>query len=415
MTIPHEIGPQGLRPLLKSLRATLPLALGALAAVGHAQAPAPGLPLKRAPRPTQAEISAEDLMTRLYIFADDSMEGRRYMAAGNVKGTNYLAAELKRLGLEQAGDSGTYFQTMPYDSAQGQHPPRNVVAILRGSDPKLNQTYVAIGAHNDHIGVRQSAVDHDSVRAFRLATRRVRQTIKEKGIQDKAVQDSLMRSVVVNMDSLRKLHPARRDSIGNGADDDGSGSVAVLEIAEALAKLPKKPKRSILFVWHTGEEAGLLGSAYFMEHPTVPRDSIVTQVNLDMIGRGRAEDTPEGGPDMVMAVGANQISSELGKIVEAANTEKGHKLRLDYSWDAPDHPQGIYGRSDHASYARRGIPIVFFFTGLHVDYHQVTDEPQYIDYPHLTKITKYVYDLVLELGTRPTRPAVDKPVTKPGE
>jgi Zn-dependent M28 family amino/carboxypeptidase len=221
--------------------------------------------------------------------------------------------------------------------------------------------------------------------------------------------------VVINVDSLRKLRPARPDSIGNGADDDGSGSVAVLEIAEALAKLPAKPKRSILVVFHTGEEAGLLGSKYFMEHPTVPRDSIVAQVNLDMIGRGRAEDTPEGGPDMVMVVGANRISTELGKIVETANTEKGHKLRLDYSWDAPDHPQRIYGRSDHASYARRGIPIVFFFTGLHIDYHKVTDEPQYIDYPHLTKITKYVYDLMLELGTRPTRPAVDKPVAKPGE
>src|SRR5690606_3346657 len=170
-------------------------------------------------------------------------------------------------------------------------------------------------------------------------------------------RDSIARSIVVNMDSLRKLRPARRDSINNGADDDGSGSMAVLEIAEALAKLPAKPKRSILFVWHTGEEAGLLGAKYFTDNPTVPRDSIIAQVNMDMIGRGRAEDTPEGGPDMLMVVGANRISKDLGTTVEAVNKDKKHNLRFDYTWDAPDHPQRIYGRSDHAMYARHGIPI----------------------------------------------------------
>jgi hypothetical protein len=356
------LGHHVIRPWLRTLGLALLVAL-AIGAVAQAQSPAQPreLPLKHAPRPTRATISAADLMTRLYIFADDSMEGRQYLKVGNVRATKYLAGELRKLGLEPAGDSGTYFQTLPYDAAAGQYPPRNVVAILRGTDPKLNHTYVAIGAHNDHLGIRTTAeaIEHDSVRAWRVAAWRIKQTVK-----DEAVRDSLERLIVVNIDSLRKIRPARLDSIANGADDDGSGSVAVLEIAEALAKLPAKPKRSILFVFHTGEEAGILGSQYFMEHPTVPRDSIIAQVNLDMIGRGSLADTPEGGPNMLMVVGARRLSTQLGQLVEAVNTDKHHNLRLDYTWDAPDHPQGIYSRSDHYSYAERGIPIAFFFTGL---------------------------------------------------
>src|SRR5262249_28715052 len=157
----------------------------------------------------------------------------------------------------------------------------------------------------------------------------------------------------------RKIHrQARPDSINNGADDDGSGSMAVLEVAENIAGMATKPKRSILFVWHTGEEAGLLGSKYFTEHPTVPRDSIVAQVNIDMIGRGPAGDIPGGSDTYLGVVGAKRLSTELGQIVESQNQKEPKPLGLDYRYDAcetwPGY-QNIYERSDHYMYARYNI------------------------------------------------------------
>jgi hypothetical protein len=570
------------------------LALLTLAAFGLSSSVASSqakkdLPLKLPPRPTKPKITTEDLMTRLYIFADDSMMGREVHTEGNVKGTDYIASELKKMGLKPAGDNGTFFQTVPYtvkrldpassvvagdkslaawsefgadvpwgkvrpvgtveaiyggsvtdtanyisaEAAAGKlvvisgrleswgvpgqpdaggkyivgpdprrfataagiavvvpeaqqkpegnphpavpksetaperpiperalsfwvtpagaeallgspvadakpglkgksvkvdirfdevpyadkPPARNVVAILPGSDPNLKNTYVAVGAHNDHIGISGRAIDHDSVRAFRLEyARRLRAEEGNwpKDAKERRAADSTLRaSIKINVDSIRKLRPIRMDSINNGADDDGSGSVAVLEIAEAMAKLPAKPKRSILFVFHTGEESGLDGSKYFTAVPTVPRDSIVAQINIDMIGRGSLNDTPEGGDNMLMVVGSKRLSTELGEMVESVNTNKKHGIRFEYSWDAPDHRENVYYRSDHYEYAKYNIPIAFFFTGLHVDYHKVTDEPQYIDYDHLNKIANYLYDLVMTVGTTPKRPVVDRKTTTP--
>jgi hypothetical protein len=306
------------------------------------------------------------------------------------------------------------FADVPYNDKPAA---RNVVAILEGTDPVLKHTYVAVGAHNDHVGIDDHAIDHDSVRAFRLEYSKQKRSVEATWSRDpkerRAADSALKASIKINVDSIRKLRPARMDSINNGADDDGSGSVSVLEMAEAFAKLPEKPKRSILFVFHTGEESGLDGSRYFTAVPTVPRDSIVAQINIDMIGRGSLEDTPEGGPNMLMVVGSKRLSTELGETVESVNTKKNHGIRFDYTWDAPDHPQHVYNRSDHYEYAKFGIPIAFFFTGLHIDYHQVTDEPQYIDYAHMNRIANYLYDLVMELGTNPKRPVVDKKATTP--
>jgi Zn-dependent M28 family amino/carboxypeptidase len=215
----------------------------------------------------------------------------------------------------------------------------------------------------------------------------------------------------VNVDSLRRLRPARLDSINNGADDDGSGSMALLEIAENLAAARVRPKRSILFVWHTAEEKGLLGSRWYADNPTVARDSIVAQVNIDMIGRGRREDVATGGPDYVGVVGSRRLSTELGELTDQLGRRAG--LRLDYALDANGHPQNIYCRSDHYNYARYGIPIVFFFTGLHGDYHQVTDEPQYIDYPHYARITNFVRDLTVRVADLDHRVRVDQPKPDP--
>jgi Zn-dependent M28 family amino/carboxypeptidase len=220
-----------------------------------------------------------------------------------------------------------------------------------------------------------------------------------------AEQAARIRAMV---DSMRKLRPARLDSIVNGADDDGSGSMALLEIAERMTGLRGRPARSVLFVWHTGEEKGLLGSRYYSDNPTVPRDSIVAQINIDMIGRGTAADAKRGGPGYVGLVGSRRLSTELGNLAEAVNRAQRPPLTFDYALDANGHPENIYCRSDHYNYARYGIPIVFLFTGLHGDYHQVTDEPQYVDYPHYARITGYVHDLTMRVANLNHRPVVDK-------
>ena len=369
---------------------------------------------------TVPAITATDLRTRLYIYADDSMMGRKVGTPGNMMATRYVESEVRRMGLEPAGDSGTFFQDIHPDSIRGmprgtQFSPgtaRNVVAILRGSDPVLRNEYVAIGAHNDHLGIRATPQDYDSVRAFNTELDRTGNPMWDRRIAaDKRV--AARAAIHVNVDSLRRIRPAHLDSIYNGADDDGSGTVAVLEIAQNLAAAPVKPKRSILFVWHTGEEAGLLGSKWFTEHPTVPRDSIVAQLNMDMVGRGEAIDLAGGGPNYLQLVGSRRLSTELGDIVEKVNSERKTPFKFDYQYDANGDPNRIYCRSDHYSYARYGIPITFFTTGLHADYHQVTDEVQYIKYEHMERVAEFVRDIAVREANLDHRPVVDKPVGSP--
>jgi Peptidase family M28 len=530
------------------------------------------LPLKRAAERTRTAITPADLMSRLYLYADDSMMGRAAGTEYNLKATAYIAAEVRRMGLVPAGDSGGYFQNVPlvrraYDEqsrivvdgvalkafedflprdqgaatrpiegaqtvfagawgdsvmlgseqaagklvviATPRHPPpqqpawfvpragataryraaagiaivsldvmppqlrqafrdpqvtlkegaaptgdvlptyfylsaaaarrligagvdsaatgtagktvqgslafaespapaRNVVAILQGSDPALRGEYVAIGAHNDHVGFDHTPVDHDSLRAFNDARRRL-----ELAAAGHDVTPEQVAAIRVNVDSLHRLHAARRDSIFNGADDDGSGTVAVLEIAEAFAGARVKPKRSLIFVWHTGEELGLFGSQYFTDHPTVVRDSIVAQLNMDMVGRGRAEDELLGGPGYMQLIGTRRLSTELGDMIETLNKARRRPFAFDYQFDATGHPEQYYCRSDHYMYARYGIPIAFFSTGNHRDYHEVTDEPQYIDYQKLTDVSQFVYDVALAVANLNHRVVVDKPKPDP--
>jgi hypothetical protein len=206
---------------------------------------------------------------------------------------------------------------------------RNVVAMIPGSDPVLKNQYVAIGAHNDHVGMRNPPVDKDSLKAFNLI--RNRMLLANDMI---SLSQEQLGEIKVNMDSIRKIYPkARIDSVNNGADDDGSGSMGVLEIAEAIQSMKVKPKRSILFVWHTGEEGGLVGSRFFTENPTVPMDSIVAQINIDMIGRGRAGDIPGGGPDYLGVVGSFFDSKDLGETVQAVNKKEPKPFTLDYRYD----------------------------------------------------------------------------------
>jgi Zn-dependent M28 family amino/carboxypeptidase len=276
------------------------------------------------------------------------------------------------------------------------------VALLRGADPALRGEMVAIGAHNDHEGIFPMALEHDSIRAFNAVMR-------PEGANDTpgrptAAQWGQIRRL---LDSLRRLHPPRPDSIMNGADDDGSGSVGVLEIAEYLAQRGERPRRSILFVWHTGEELGLLGSDWFTRHSTVPRDSIVAQLNIDMIGRGEPDDVAGGGPGYLQVIGSRRLSTELGDLVETVNREQAPSFRFDYSYDADGHPDNYYCRSDHYMYARFGIPIAFFSSGSHRDYHQLTDEPQYIDYEKMAHVSRLVATTALRVADLDHRVVVD--------
>ncbi len=542
------------------------------AAVPVVAAPATTLPLKHAPQSTKSAITAEDLMTRLYIFADDSMMGRDAGTKGNTMGTDYIGAEVKRMGLQPAGENGTFFQTLPLktrttdplssfivggmslafgtewfpngtstlnkenldvvygglvgdsvklsdDQAAGKlvvlgvprtnaainrtmgavplapataagvvlllpaqimpnlvgflrgstmfrdegnagatrifvsdaavnklftkplaelalgdagtkasvnaiittapipYPARNVIALLPGSDAKLKTQYVAVGAHNDHVGMSPKAFDHDSMRIMT-------HIVRPGGAEDGGKRATAEQQTQINAEltEFRKTHPTRMDSTFNGADDDGSGSVSVLEIAQYLSSLKIKPKRSTLFVWHVGEEKGLWGSEYFTDHPTVPRDSIVAQLNMDMVGRGNVWDVTgatkdgavlHGSTDYLQIIGSRRLSSELGDVIEKVNTVGKHNFTFDYALDANGHPMNIYCRSDHYEYARYGIPIAFFTTGGHSDYHQLTDEPQYIDYPHMARIAKFVSDAVVTVSNLDHRIVVDQPKPDP--
>jgi hypothetical protein len=288
-------------------------------------------------------------------------------------------------------------------------PARNVIGILRGSDPTLRGQYVALTAHNDHVGFDHSPVDHDSLRSFNRVIRPMGADSPTR--EPTASEWGLIRAILAN---LRRVNPVRLDSIRNGADDDGSGTVSILEIAEALARGKAYPRRSILFVSHTGEEAGLLGSRWFTDHPTVPLDSVVAEIDQDMVGRGTIVDMPRGGtgagsPTYLEVIGAKRLSREFGELLEAANARQPLPFNFDYTYDQPGHPLRYYCRADHYSYARYGIPSVSLSRGEHLDYHQVTDEAQYIAYPDLARVSRMVHDAALSIADAPSRPKLDAP------
>ncbi len=243
---------------------------------------------------------------------------------------------------------------------------QNVVGILEGSDPVLKNEYVAVGAHYDHVGMNP----------------------------------------FWNGD----------DKIWNGADDDGSGTVAVLSMAEAFAKGAQRPKRSILFIWHAGEEKGLWGSEYFTDNPTVPIGSIITELIIVMIGRyqnpgdenhPQNKDLPK--PNEIFLIGSKMMSTELGEVSEATN-KSFLNLSFNYKYDDPKDPEQFFYRSDHYNYARKGIPIIFYMDGSHADYHQVSDSVEKINFEAMEKVVRTIFATGWELANRPTRPKVDKPL-----
>jgi hypothetical protein len=298
--------------------------------------------------------------------------------------------------------------SVSFVDSEPRYPSRNVIGILPGSDPALSGQLVAVGAHNDHIGMGRR-FDHDSVLAFN-------QVVRRQGAQDTVRVPTAVEAARITRlrDSLVTAHGgARPDSVNNGADDDGSGTVAMLEIAEAFASSTQRPRRSLIFVSHTGEEKGLWGSLWFTDRPTVPRDSIVAQLNMDMVGRGKPTDAMGRGPNNIQLIGVRRLSTQLGDLIDSVNARRTPKMDIDTTFDANGHPLNRYCRSDHYMYARYGIPISYFSLGYHTDYHQITDEPQYIDYDHMARVAQFVHDVAGAIANRTERLVVDKPKPDP--
>lgn len=247
---------------------------------------------------------------------------------------------------------------------------QNVVAIWEGSDPVLKNEMVAIGAHYDHVGTNPNAPGDDK--------------------------------------------------IWNGADDDGSGTVAVLSIAEALSHAKERPKRSILFVWHCGEEKGLWGSEYFNKFPTVDIKKVIAQLNIDMIGRsldpnnvikcdapGKRCNEELSKADEIYVIGKDMMSSTLGSIVDQTNNSY-LKLKYNTRYDDPNDKNRFFFRSDHFNYAQNGIPIAFWFDGVHEDYHQASDTADKIDYHKMEQVARTIFLTMWELTDLKERPKIDK-------
>ena len=232
---------------------------------------------------------------------------------------------------------------------------RNVIGVIEGSDPKLKDTYVAFSAHYDHVGYAEGEVVQ-GVRQGAVGP------VKEGAVEDR---------------------------IWNGADDDGSGTTTLLGVAKAFASGPK-PKRSLMFLWFAGEERGLWGSRFHADYPTAPIDKIVADLNMDMVGRNR-DDKPEEA-NTVYLVGSDRISTELHNITVESNDSLAKPLKLDFEMNDPTDLEQVYYRSDHYSYAAKGIPIVFFTTGLHPDYHHNTDSVEKINFEKMARIGRLVYE-----------------------
>ncbi len=232
---------------------------------------------------------------------------------------------------------------------------RNVVGMVEGRDARLKDSYVLVGAHLDHVGYAASNTD-------------------ARG---------------------QANNPIAADRIWNGADDDGTGSTALMGIAKAFARGPK-PKRSVVFVWHAGEEAGMQGSLYNVDFPVVPIDRIQAQLNIDMIGRNRDNDPAQA--NTLFVIGADRISTDLHNLIVGTNAMSRVPLTLDYEYNDPQDPNSFYTRSDHYAYAAKGIPIAFFFTGTHPDYHANSDSVDKILFEKQARIAQLIYQVAFGIA-----------------
>ena len=250
---------------------------------------------------------------------------------------------------------------------------RNVVGLVRGTDAKVRDTYVALGAHLDHVGYQQFAPTGGG-------------------------------GVASPCTGQTRPTPRAGDIINNGADDDGSGTVSLMAIAKAFAT-GQKAKRSVMFVWHSGEEDGLHGSRYMSDHPVLPIEQMVTMLNIDMVGRNRCDDVAQA--NTVYLVGSERISTELHNLSEQANAALSRRLTLDYEYNDVADTESLYTRSDHYSYASKGVPVIFYTTGLHRDYHYVTDEVDKIEFAKMARIAELVHATATRVANLDHPPARD--------
>lgn len=302
-------------------------------------------------------ISKESLKTNLNIIASDEMEGRDTGSKGQKKAGDYLISQYRKSGISFPTGASDFYQRIPsasLNSRRNENLPdsENIWAYIEGSEKP--EEVLVISAHYDHIGIKNGEIHY-------------------------------------------------------GADDDGSGTVAVLEIAKAFQKAKVEgngPKRSILFLHVTGEEHGLLGSKYYSENPLFPIANTITDVNIDMIGR--RDDLHKDSNNYIYLIGSDYLSSDLYKICEDAN-KNFINTTIDYTFNDRNDPNRFYYRSDHYNFAKKGIPSVFLFNGVHADYHKPTDTPDKIEYDALAKRTQLAFAIAWELANRDNRPVVDKP------
>jgi len=272
----------------------------------------------------------------------------------------------------------------------------NVVGMIEGTDPALKDTYVMFGAHLDHVGYSQTGTGRGGgTDACRRRSPVAQAAVVAAG---KVVQRPAAGGGGAQGGGGRGGAPAapavpldQRDLVSNGADDDGSGSTAELAIAKAFATGPK-PKRSVVSIWHTGEEAGLYGSRYNADFPIVPLEKVQAQLNLDMVGRDDCDNIEGDYSNSLFVIGDDRISTDLHNLIVATNNTSARPMTLDYEMNDFNDPESVYTRSDHYSYASKGIPIAFFTTGLHPDYHRITDTVDKIIFPKMARIAQLVYE-----------------------
>lgn len=311
-----------------------------------------------------ATITAKDLGTHLFTYASDEFEGRETGEPGQKKAVEYLKNFYVNKGIVSPIGGDDYFQEVPAEwinknTRRGKFKDsENVLAFIKGTEKP--DEIIVISAHLDHEGIKNGEVY-------------------------------------------------------NGADDDGSGTVAILEIAEAFkmaADAGKGPKRSILFLHVTGEEKGLLGSKYYTENPIFPLANTVCDLNIDMIGR--IDDRHKENPNYVYLIGSDKLSTELHNLSEEIN-KKYTNIALDYKYNDENDPNRFYYRSDHYNFAKHNIPIIFYFNGTHVDYHRPTDTPDKINYDLLENRTRLVFYTAWEVANKETRIIADKAEVKKEE
>jgi len=296
-------------------------------------------------------ITTADLKKHLYIIASDEFEGRETGEPGQKKAAEYLKNFYIDHSIASPYGGNDYFQSIPTEHLKPElNPSENVIAFIEGNEKP--HEIIVVSAHYDHLGMRNG-------------------------------------------------------EIYNGADDDGSGTVAILEIAEAFQNAVEKgqgPKRSILFLHVTGEEKGLLGSKYYTNFPVFPLEKTITNLNIDMIGR--VDNTHTGNPNYVYLIGSDKLSTELHELSEEINL-RFTKLDLDYTFNSEDDPNRFYYRSDHYNFAKNNIPIIFYFNGTHEDYHKPSDTPDKINYEILAKRTQLIFYTAWEIANRAERIVVD--------